>query len=427
MNMKLIISMKTSIAIAGVLLPTMLLGAEWSMNPRINVNHSYNDNYRMERISNKSVSITVIQPSLDFGWSTDQANIHLNANWNDTMYSGDMSLVDHVTKRYSLSSKYSTELNTLSLGASLTKDTTLTPGENNESLGLVTEELDRNIWNISPGWIWRMTEISSLQVGYSYQQAEYEKYYSSSLNDYDSGSISMTYSYNWTEKDQLSIYASHSHYEMDDRSNENVSARPISGDYALSSESDTDTYQLSVNHNFSETSKVGISYGSSRQNRTSQSAVCIQIIDSRCVSAGTYPVSQRESTTPVYKLTATHKFELTNLNFVAERKISASGLVAEGIFDTASINVNHKMSSLLNLDISISGEKSRSTDNSYSVNDRNYMQGNIKLAWNLYRQLTLSGSYKYSKVEYINSNFEAESNFYGLSLNYSWDGFSVSI
>ena len=343
------------------------------------------------------------------------------------MYSDDASQNDHTIEIYNFNTTHKTEINRLALKANITKNTTLTQDSFNESLGVVYQELDQQVWRVTPSWLWIMTENSSLKLEHNYQEAEYEKYYTSNLNDYSYSSTGLTYFYQWSEKDQVYVTASHSSYEMDDLTDVGQRERPITGIYALTSLSDTNSYQLGLNHQFTETFKVGLGYGDSSTEGTSTVKQCVVTgTDGRCFVATSPVTNNSDTTSPVYTFTAEKNFELTKLDLNINRTISASGLGSEVQIDNVGINIIRDITSLINLGLNLSVNKSEATNDTFNSNDRDQYRGTLKLAWHFSQNWNLDWQYRYMQIQNKSTGAESNSNYYAMMVRYNWDKFSVS-
>ena len=408
------------------MLPEKLFAAEWSMEPVVAVSYAYNDNIQMKVIPVNSAFITKINPVLDFTWASERTEIDMKGEWKHLMYSGDASRGDNTFETYTFNTTHKTEINRLALIADIKKDTTLTQDTYNESLGVVYQELDQQVWTVSPSWLWIMTENSSLKLEYSYQQAEYEKYYESKLNNYSYDSTGLTYFYQWSEKDQVYGVVSFSHYEMDDLTDVQAQERPTSGTYSLTSVSDTTSYQLGLNHQFTETFKVGLGYGSRSTKTDSLLAECALFYDNgRCAGKVSFS-SNTDTTSPIYTLTAEQNFELTKLSLNVNRTISASGLSSEVEIDKLDITMARDITRLIDLDLNVSINKRKATNEAFSSDDRDQYRGMIKLAWKFSENGSLALRYRYTQTKNNNNGAEPESNYYAMTVRYNWDKYSVS-
>ncbi|MDH5573223.1 MAG: hypothetical protein OEY89_15790 [Gammaproteobacteria bacterium] len=405
----------------------MLLAAEWSIKPVVVVGYAYNDNLKMKVIPDDGVSITTIKPSIDFAWASERTEIDIKGDWRREMYSTTADREDNTIEIYSFNSTHKTERNRLGLKADITKSTTLTQDNYNESLGVVYQELDQQIWKVTPSWLWIMTETSSVKLEYSYQAAEYEKYYTSNLNDYSYNSTGITYFYQWAEKDQIYATVSYSQYEMVDTTNVAIRERPTTGVYTLTSISDTTSFQLGINHNFTEAFKMGLGYGSRSTESESLFGQCYLISGGRCDGTRTdLAVTRSDMTSPVYTLTAEQNLELTNISLNFSRKISASGLGSEVQIDNIDINIARDITSLTNLSLKLSENKNEASNAAFSSNDRDQYRGTLKLDWHFSRNWNLDWQYRYTQIKNRNTGTESDSNYYAMTVRYNWDKFSVS-
>lgn len=408
-----------------VIIPGSLIAAEWTITPSLGVRQSYNDNIRLTTLTHPNVSTTTTKPKIDFGWATERENINLIGEWTHNQYAGDPNLENRTDRKYELKSAYKTERSQFSLDASYKDDTTLAQEDYNEDIGATLAQLDRQTNQLMPTWSWMVTERANLRFELQYQDATYAKAEISPYNDYRYDSAGITYSFQWTARDQIYVLLNQSRYDSKKRAfipdNEMVS----SGRY-LGSDSDTLMFQFGLNHQFSTSFKMGAGYGSRESKTQTQYQTCLFFPLFGCLAASSEIQTENKSKSPVYTLSADKDFELGKLGIKLSRTISASGLGSEMEIDTLDVNIEHRLTEKLRLKIKFLANQRAAVNPDFSYNDRNFLRGEVNLGWGWDRHWNLYAKYRYTRQSYDRSDAIATSNLISLNIRYTWDKFSKS-
>ncbi len=412
---------KTGLYLLLVVLPGSLIAAEWTVTPSLMVWQSYNDNLYLSSLPHPNVTTTSIKPRLGFGWATERANINLLGDWRYNLYAGDPNLKNRTDSRYELKSIYKTERSQFSLDGSYVNDTTLAQESYSEDIGATLAQLDRLSTRISPAWSWMLNERANLRFELSYQDVVYEKRAINPYNDYRYNSAGLTYTFQWTARDQLYAVVNKTRY--DSKKKALIPAiEMVSLSRYIGSSSDTVTLQVGLNHQFSSTFKAGLGYG----RRVSESQTQYQVCLPPYCADTTESQSILKTKSPVYTISADKNFELTRLGVELNRTVSGSGLGSEMDVDTLTVNINHHVSEKFNFNFKFRANQRVAVNSDFSSYDRKYFRGEVNLGWKLDENWNLNAAYRYTRQRYERRNAIATSNNVSLNIRYSWDRISKS-
>lgn len=409
-------------------LPGSLFAAQWTVSPTAKVEQSYTDNIYLSSSSSPKVTTRLINPMIGFGWATEIANIDLLGDWKYRQYTGDPNLKNRTDSWYRLKSGYKTERSEFSLDGSYTDDTTLTQENYSEDTGVVLAQLDRQTKQIAPAWSWMLNEQSNLRIELQYQGVKYQKSLTNPYADYTYASAGLTYTFQWTTRDQVYVVVDQSRYSTKKKALV-TAVEMVSAQKYLGSGSDTMTYQLGLNHQFSSTFRMGLGYG--RRNSKSQtqyqncSAINQYLFFNLC-AATIETQTLTNTTSPVFTVSADKDFELTKLGLKFSRTITASGLGSEMQVDSLDMNIDHDISEKLSLRFKGLVNQRISVNPEFNFYDRKYLRGEVNLAWKLDKNWNLYTAYRYVRQVYKSSNAVAVSNNISLNIRYVWDRVSMS-
>ncbi len=412
---------KTGLYLLLVVLPGFLVAAEWTISPSLDVRQLYNDNIRLTTLTHPNVTTTSIKPRLGFGWARERANINLLGDWRYNLYAGDPNLKNRIDSRYELKSIYKTERSQFLLDGSYVNDTTLAQENYSEDIGATLAQLDRKTSKIAPGWAWMLNERANLRFKLSYQDVVYEKRAINPYNDYRYNSAGLTYTFQWTARDQLYAVVNKTGYASKEKALI-PAIEMVSLSRYIGSSSDTMALQMGLNHKFSSTFKVGLGYG----RRVSESQTRYQVCLPPFCADTTESQSILKTKSPVYTISANKNFELTRLGVELNRTVSGSGLGSEMDVDTLTVNINRRVSEKFNFNFKFRANQRVAVNSDFSSYDRKYFRGEVNLGWKLDENWNLNAAYRYTRQRYERRNAIATSNNISLNIRYSWNRISKS-
>src|SRR3989344_2260319 len=234
----------TSALFVVLAMPTISGAAEWSVEPSIKVSREYDDNIRMSIHPHKSVTGSIIKPSLDFGVSGPIWKISGGAEATQRRYSGE-GYLDRNDSMLKFSSLYKTERSTWQLDASRVRDSTLTGEQTSSDTGVVPVHKQRESSSVKPAWTWMVSERTQMQLAYQLNNVSYENAQSVGLYDYSYRAVTATVANQISELNQVFVTAGYSAFHV-----------PAAG-----FDSNSSNFQAGITRTFSETTRGTLQAG----------------------------------------------------------------------------------------------------------------------------------------------------------------------
>lgn len=223
-----------SLLVIFFIFPPFSFGAEWTLEPSIELTGEYNDNVRFSRLLDQGDFLATLKPGISMDYKTDVLKLRSLAAVGLLRYA-DQKELDTENLWFDLLGSYLvSERWEFSGGFSYIKDTTL-QSEYQET-GIVVVRDDRKRTNGNAGLKYLLSELSDMGVNYTHSTTEYD--FRGNV-DYTQDTVSLSYN------------------RMLENSRDVFTLRP----YFFHIDSDTsmiDNYGLSVGwaHDFSETLKL---------------------------------------------------------------------------------------------------------------------------------------------------------------------------
>ena len=378
-------------------MPFSSYAKELYFKPSIRVTGEYDDNKRLlsERFEEVVDTATYgVITSFDgiMGVRSDLYDINLDAKVNINRYFGDFNLDSDDVFLNLTSGININERNRLGLEGKYTRDTTLT--SELDVTGFVQENIPRELWSITPDWTFNLSESKFIQANYSHTEVSYEQsqslFQNQRLFDFVTDSASITFVHQWNES--LQNYATFSALYFD---------VPEIG-------RETDEYTISVGteYNISETWTAGMSVGG----RFTHTDFTFQSDDAQGL---------------IFSFNTDKQFETGSISAGYSRSTSPQGNGRLQSFDKFIVQYQQRFSHQLSLSF-VGGINVTTTSGSVETNDdRTYYYVNPTLRWNLNRQASISGGYRFRMQEFESNDQQAVSNAVFINLNYQWDKLST--
>ncbi len=409
---------------AVVCLPFLLLvsqvtsAAEWSAEPSVLVGREYNDNLRLTLQPHNAVNSISISPKIDLSvrkeiWQLDGA-----AELIRKRYSGDNSL-DRDDRNFNIASSYQTERSMWRLSGYQTKASVLTDQLNNVNTGLVQVQSVQNAHSINPSWIWSMTELTQLQLGYQVTDVNYVNGSSLALYDYRSQNTTARLTRQFSSQISGLLDASYSYFRV-----------PATG-----VESRSNNVQAGVTGTFSETLS-GFLMGGLRRTVTiipggapiysrrylSFGSLIIPVI----VQTGVTATRRDERTSSVYSANLDKTFENMRLGIVLSRALEPSGSGGQVRTDSLNLNLERPLSEKLKayFSVGIYGV-SEDTGNVTEV-DRRVYQAQPRMRWQWTPELNIDATYNYIHLKRASEDRAVSARSAYLALSHQWPKMSIS-
>ncbi len=152
--------------------------AEWSVGANVNQNISYDDNVKMRENDKKDSLIYKVSPSVEFAHKTDISEISLNANYGFEHFFSNISDQDSTLDKnrhsqiYGFKGRYAM---TERLDWGLSSDFSIAPSRDiaNQESGIFDTDSDRTAFSILPSVTYQLTEQDSLELFAGYTDTSY--------------------------------------------------------------------------------------------------------------------------------------------------------------------------------------------------------------------------------------------------------------
>ena len=199
----------------------------------INVRTEYNDN--ITYTSNpESASYLQIQPKVNYTYKENNWDTTINGSLTSTTYSSEIK--DTVDSYLDLGTAYKNNRNTYSIVASHKNYSNRASEENEDIIGLSSEQIDFTVLKYAPKYTRDLSERLSLSIAYSYSDTSVSPETSTVFLPYETNSLTGTLTYLLSQKSVMSLTVD----AMDYTSADNIS------EYELLAS------RIGLLHNFSE-------------------------------------------------------------------------------------------------------------------------------------------------------------------------------
>jgi hypothetical protein len=301
------------------------------------------------------------------------------------------------------------ERSRLGFGIELIKDTTL--DSQLEETGVVAfDRVDRWRVSLNPTWTYGLNERTSVQLGYTYTDVDYDNDPQSNFSNYT------------TRGGQLSLSRL-----LSPRATGTITATYQQTDNDADIESTYSAVQGGTSYKFSETISASLFAGIRRSEVEATRNTFIPILDENNnivfvpVSSGT----QDDDFGYVFSGTLEKQFLRGHTRFTATRDISntVSGLPLQ--VTRLSWNNLYRFTEILSGELRLSYYQSEAA-NGVGERDRNYYELQPTFSWRFKQFWTLSGSYRYREQTFDDSSDEAVQNAAYLTLQYDWPRIAIS-
>lgn len=389
--------MRFFLGIILLLLPGFVLCAEWSLKSSIDQFLGYDTNVRMQEQAQGSFFYKII-PVLTLSHKTDFSEIKADALYGTQIYT-DVTGFDQDIQNYTLSGTYKTQ----QIDWGLVLNHSATPQRNNalQNSGAFASNSVNITQSVSPSLTYHVNEINSLILTPSYSTTSFSNADINTFRNYENLTINLAWQHAWTERYSTSLSPFYSKFKSNGTSalsSINYSSYGInfSNSYNLSEQ-----WQLSGTVGIRQTDTSGSSTNSSSQGFLADLSANYTGDN---ISSG---VSFRRSLAPS---SFGRLQEQTDLSWTINYKI------AERL--STNFNIYYLESTQVNL-------------NTQGTRKNIVIQPGIN--WNISPEWTLSGSYRYRSQDrnqddsgnIVGNNF-AESHLIMFTINYKWQGLSIS-
>ena len=184
--------------------------AEWSLSPSLGFKGVYNSNLLMTPLVHDETYGYWVTPATEISGKTERLDVSSRIAADFVGYFGaeDRQFTNVFAP---LSVRYRTDKDTIGFTGGLTRDNTLL-GEL-QATGVVLDFTQRNQWTFNPTWTRTLTETLSVQSGVQFSDTTYE---SARLVDYRLVGGSGGLLYHLSERDQIQLLGSYTHFRTTD-------------------------------------------------------------------------------------------------------------------------------------------------------------------------------------------------------------------
>ena len=382
--------------------------AEWKIDPTISFRAGYNDNLRMTINDKVSTAEASFRPGAVFSRETAESGISGELRFNFRRFEEDSNLNDN-NAWFETRAFRRMERSTIGLNASLVKDTTL--DSQLKETGFVFDRIRRLRINAGPNWTYNLSERSSVSVGYNYSDVQYQNTTNTLFVDYTlhSGQISLQRILN--ESAAASLTTSFSRSENENRT-----------------KSKNANLQAGVSYRFSETLS-GSLFAGARYTETDFRRGSFDYVLSGDQIVG---IIQRADNVSNSTNGYTFSGSLSKRFLRGETSVSASRNISNSIngvpveVTRLGWNSRYRLTELLSVGLNLQLYNSEADNKEGNSLNRNYYQIEPRFDWNFKKLWRFSGSYRYRRQTFDDTDDDAVQNAAYLTLTYLWPRIALS-
>lgn len=378
-----------------VLFPSPSQSAEWSLSGSVNQSLGYDTNVRMREEKQGSFEYKII-PELNFLHKTDVTEIKANASYGTQIYT-DIENLNQDIQRYGLNGLYKTE----NIDWGLSGGYSVTPTRNTalQDTGDFESSSNNNSWSVSPFMTYRINETDSLNLTPSYTESSFTGSPSNFRNN-NTINANLAWQHLWTEQYSSALSLFYSTYDSQGSSSQGgtqINFDSIGANFS-------NTYALSENWKLSGT--IGLRHTESEANSVKSS------------SFGFLADTSVEYTGENFS---------SGINFSRSLKPSNQGQLQEQ--SRVGFDFSYKLAERLSASFNTSYQESTRI-NETDQGTRKNITVQPSINWQMTPDWTLTGSYRYRTQDRTQnnaaSNITVDSNLFMLTINYNWQGLSIS-
>lgn len=411
------------------------LAREWYAKPSASLRGFYDDNLMMLRSDQGQFGVFggTFSAGSKFGMRTEASDVGVTAQAIINRYS--QTQIDNENYHFNFDSVSNvTERHQFALKGRYFLDNNIDQLFTEAELAQIL--VGRTNWSVEPSWTFRLTETESLIASYSHEEVEFEEIDLPWLNSYRTDMASLNYTNQWTERFQWFALASYLRFETPERplTNRVLIGGIFPGEQVFTSSSISEMYSIETGFNYvhSETWTSNFMIGG----RWTDSESFQQITTRPDRADLNFLFLSDESTlqtdsSPGYLLSVgTNKqFERSSIgaSFFQDVRPTAQGLLMQ--FTGITLTGDNQLTEHLKFSLNASATQQTTAggDGEATQFDSDFISLEPSLSWQVNRQTTLAGGYRYRWQVFGFDALQArESNSVYLQLNYNWDPFTTS-
>jgi hypothetical protein len=362
--------------------------AHWYLQPAAEVSVGYVENPQLRDVDQINTTRYSVDVGLRGARLTERLRVGIDLGAFYRRFPGH-GILDSDNLSAALTSDYRvTELGTLTLDASLIRDTTRT--SELTTTGNITSNIPRNRIAVNPSWTQQLTERSEVGIGYGYERVTYEADGPSSLINYRLQTVDAFYNYRLNERATIDATITASSYDPD----EPVRYRSYAFTFGLS-------YALS------ETLSTNAFLGPRRVEAEAD--------------VGTTSTSANNSGN-IYGIGLLKQFERSRLSVALSKGLVPTGSGEPLDQERLTVLYLYTASPRLTLELPVQlyrNEQVRFVTTG-DEETRLFFSTEPRLRWRITEDMSLTASYRYQYQQLEQAGTEADSNALFLSISYVW-------
>ncbi len=349
--------------------------AEWRVDPVLRVAGEADDNAALSIFTDQEQDISgfVGEAAARFGYSSELTRFYAEPKVRSRQYGEeDFDTTDEFFKflfdrdfkssRFRLRGSFGNELARTAersdVGDLDVEDPDAAPSDDS---GRVFLKGERQRWELSPEFVYRMSQKTSLGVNLKYRSAEYDDDLAGILNDYTDSRANLTLRRKWSEKNTVIFALTARNYDAD----------------CFTCETDVTGYGINggFENKLSETTTVRAVVG----------------FENTELSTGS------DSVSPVANISLTRRLETITLFAQYRRSVSGGGGGALLARDAINLNFNRELNDRFTAGLGIRAYTTTELEEgTISIDERDYVQLRALVVWNLSERLSLEANYRYT-------------------------------
>lgn len=382
-----------ALAVASCALIAPVHSAEWSVTGSINPSTQYNDNLLLSEEETSSFQNSV-SPTAVFTREQDDNNASLSLGYVIDRFTS-LSYLDAQRPFIRFNSGVQNDRSSWGLAASYVENSSrnLAAGDT----GNFTTESTVSTETISPSYSYKLTERDNLSVSGSYTQRTFS---TADFSDNEVLSINTAWKHQFTERFNGGLNISVSNFQ----------ATSLTGSETIT---DDDSYNVSgsINYDYSEIWKIGGKVG-------------MRMLNSQ--QTNNFGLTETNSSSGLaLDINAIRNTELDTMSFAVSRNLVPSSVGEVNEVDRISFSWSRQLTETMSASLS-----SNYLQTTSAINENREKRENLDFSpainWQFARNLGINLAYSYRQQKQSVLNTDISSNSLSLSLNYNWDGLRAS-
>ena len=379
-----------TLLVASCIIIPSVQSAEWSVTGRLNPSIEYDDNVFMAENETSSYR-RLVSPTAIFSREQDNNNASLSLGYVIDRYAS-ISDLDRQDPFVRFNSGFQTERSNLGLAASYMEGSSRDTAE--VDTGDFTTNSTVTTKKIAPSYSYQLTERDNLSISGSYTERAFS---TTDFNDTELLSLNTGWTHQFSERFNGGLNLTVSNFEST----------------GSTFTSDDDNYNLSssIRYDYSELWNIGGNVGIRKLN--SKQTDNLGVTDSNSSSGLSLDINASRTT------------ELDTMSFGISRAVLPSNTGDVNETDRISFSWSRKITETISTSFNSSYQQTTS-----AIEENNQERENLNISpainWQFERNLGLNLAYKYRQQKESELSTNVSSNSLSLTLNYDWDGLRAS-